>query len=296
MLGHVRLNSSRTGLLAFIGLLAVTTPTLSQTHQSGIEKQKNFPRHSVQERVRRNLAEGLDDEDGIKQLFTMGDEAVPSLIKFLSDAGKDRRAGAARGLAYIGNQQGMQALRNAVTFEKDEETKAEMSCFLAGGLVQTKSENDLDFLRSSVEKARFADDDEEVPAFCAVLALGMRGTSDSLAILRKIPKEYLIDSDEIRKAIQWMENESTPGRVTVGRSSSEEEQIKKTVLDGTFFALEERDETSVTQLTFSPRRNKALVSLDIWGSSKSAARGYHLVLAKESGVWRVVGIWFAWVA
>jgi hypothetical protein len=94
-----------------------------------------------------------------------------------------------------------------------------MSCFLAGGLVQTKSENDLDFLRSSVEKARFADDDDEdFPAFCAVLALGMRGGSDSLAILRKIPKEGLIGAEEIGKAIRWMEGKSTQRQAPTGQS------------------------------------------------------------------------------
>jgi hypothetical protein len=107
----VRLNSFRTGLLAFTGLLAVTTPAFSQTPQSGIEKQKNLRRHSIQERVRRNVGKALEDEDAIRRLFTMGDEAVPSLIKFLSDADKEKRAGAARGLAYIENQHGMQALR-----------------------------------------------------------------------------------------------------------------------------------------------------------------------------------------
>ncbi len=293
----MRLNFSRTGLLAFTSLLAVITPMFSQTQQSGIEKQKNLRRHSIQERVRRNVGDALEEEDAIKELFTFGDEAVPSLIKFLSGPSKEKRAGAARALAYIENQYGMQALRNAITSEKDEETKTEMSCFLAGGLVQTKSENYLDFLRNSVEKARFADvDEEEFPAFCAILALGMRGGSDSLAVLRKIPKEYVIASDEIGKAIRWMESKSTAGPVATGPSVSEEELIKRTVLEGTFFAEGERSETSVTQITFNPRRNKAFVSVDLDRSSKSAPRGYDLVLAKESGAWRVVGIWFAWVA
>src|SRR5260370_1623477 len=105
------MSSSRTGLLAFAGILAFTAPMFAQTQQSGIEKQKKLPRLSIQERVRRNLAEGLDDEDGIRQLFTMGDEAVPSLIKFLSDTGKDTRAAAPRALSYIGHQHGIQSLR-----------------------------------------------------------------------------------------------------------------------------------------------------------------------------------------
>ena len=296
MVGNVRLDSSRTKFLAFIGLLVVTPPMFSQTHQSGIERQKKLPRDSIQGKVRRDLGDALEDEDAIRDLFTLGDKAVPALIKFLSDADEGRSVGAARGLAYIGNQRGMQALRNAVKSEKDKETESAMSCFLAGGLVETKSESDLDFLRRSVEKSRSADDDEkEIPALCAGLTLGMRGGDDSLAVLRTVASADLLDFEEIRKAIQWMERKSTPGQALGGQSSSDEELIKKIVLDGTFFARGGRSSTSVEELTFNRQRNKALVSLEIYHGPK-AARGYDLVLAKQSGLWRVVGIWFAWVA
>jgi hypothetical protein len=155
-------------------------------NQAEIEQQKSPPDNSIQEAVRRNLSEDVDEEDRAWTLFLLGDEAVPSLIKFLSDSDRAIRASAARGLAYIGNQQGMQALRIAVKAERDKETKSVISCFLAGGLVETKSGSDLHFLRTSVERAHFADDDEkDFPAFCAPLALGMMGRSDSLPILAK---------------------------------------------------------------------------------------------------------------
>jgi len=167
-----------------------------------------------------------------------------------------------------------------------------MSCFLAGGLVETKSESDLDFLRSTVERAQIvADDDEmEFSAVCAALALGMRGGDDSLAVLSKVARVDVIGVEEIGKAIQWMESKSRSNQATTGPSLSDEERIKKIVLEGTFSSQEERSETSVEELIF-----KALVSVEIYQNPKSA-RGYDLVLAKESGVWRVVGIWFAWVA
>lgn len=56
-----------------------------------------------------------------------------------------------------------------------------------------------------------------------------------------------------------------------------------------------RDETSVSELTFNRERNKVLVSLDIFQSPRTRY-GYDLVLAKNSGGWKVVGIWFAWIA
>lgn len=250
----------------------------------------------MREKVRRNLTDALDEEDGIRELFLLGDEAVPSLVNFLSDPNKERRAGAARGLAYIGNQQGMQALRIAYKTEKDKETKGAISCFLAGALVDSKSESDVLFLKESVERARFTDDDDEdFPAFCAAIALGMMGRSDSLAILRKAAGADLLDSEEIGKAILWMESKSASGQAATGPASNDEEAIKVFVLNGTFFAEKERDKTSVEQVTFNRSRNKALVSLEIYLNPKSA-RGYDLVLAKERGVWRIAGIWFAWVA
>lgn len=292
----MRLNFSGTGLLVFTSLLAGAAPTFSQTPQRGIKKQESGPGDSIQEKVRRALGDALEDEDKIRELFVLGNKAVPTLIKFLSDPGKDRRAGAARGLAYIGNQQGMQAIRNALKAEKDEETGSAMSCFLAGALVQTKSASDLDFLSSSVERARFTDDDEkDFRAICAALALGMMGRSDSLPILRKAARADLLGAEEIGKAIRWIERKPAPWQPAIGPSLSDKELIKRTVLDGTLFAQEERSSTSVEEITFNLQRRKALVSLEIYHGPKSA-RGYDLVLNKENGAWIVVGIWFAWVA
>jgi hypothetical protein len=108
---------------------------------------------------------------------------------------------------------------------------------------------------------------------------------DSLAVLRKIASADVIGSEEIGKAIRRMENKTAPGQATTGQSISDEELIDSTILNETFFAKAERDRTSVTRITFNRERNKALVSLEISPSIRSA-RGYYLVLAKENGVWR----------
>jgi len=92
--GYMRLGSSRTGLLAFTVLLAFTTPMFSQTQQGGTQKQENVRRDSVQAKVRRDLGEDLDEEDAVRELFTLGDQAVPSLLKFLSEADKGRKVSA----------------------------------------------------------------------------------------------------------------------------------------------------------------------------------------------------------
>lgn len=281
-----------------IGLSVIVPLTLGALLAGAAPRSfQNSKGPSIAEKVRRSLSDdALDDEDSIRALFALGDEAVPPLIKFLSHPDNGTRAGAARGLAYIGDEKGMQALRIAVKTETDEDTRSALSCFLAGGLVQAKSEADLDFLRRTVESARFADDNEKsVAGFCAGIALGMKGRSDSLPILQKFAGADLVDSEEIGKAILWIEGKSDSRQGLTAPGSNDEDLIKKFVLDNTFFAAKERDKTSVDNLTFNRARNKVLVSLEIYLSPKSA-RGYDLVLAKVKGVWRVVGIWFAWIA
>ena len=98
----------------------------------------------------------------------------------------------------------MEALRNAVESESDKEAKAAMSAFLAGGLVHTTSQNDLDFLRSCIQTARFGDDENEsaFPAISAALTLGMMGNNDSIELLRRVAKEDTLGSEEVDKAIR----------------------------------------------------------------------------------------------
>lgn len=284
-------------LLVSALLLVGVVQDSSHARQTPSKKSVSPSQESVQQKVARNLAEDADDEESITDLFALGDEAVPSLIKFLTDPDQGKRAVAARGLAYIGSEQGIQAVRTATGAEKNKEAQAAMSCFLAGALVQSQSESDLDFLKSLVEGARFTDDDDEsdFPASCAALTLGMMGRRDSLPVLRKVAGAELFDSEEVEKAILWIENKSALDPARVGLASDDQESIKRFVLDKTFFAERERDKTSADQLTFNRARNRVLVSVEIYLGPKSA-RGYHVELAKENSVWRIVGIWFAWIA
>lgn len=262
-----------------------------------------MPQSSIQDSVQRSVAKNLeDDEDGTRQLFVLGDEAVPSLTKFLADSDEEKKASAARALAYIGNQQGMQALRDAIQSEQDKEAKSEMSYFLIGGLVDTPSDSDLNFLRSSVETARFTDDDDEsgLPVLSAALALGMMGRSDSLPILRKVAKHDSVAIEEITKAILWIESKPTRRRPGIRTSMNDGELVKNIVLEETLFAEKERDETSVTEITFNRAKDRVLVSLEIHRnlrprSKRQFAYGYDVVLTKRSGEWRPAGIWFAWI-
>jgi len=65
-----------------------------------------------------------------------------------------------------------------------------------------------------------------------------------------------------------MESKSTPEQTSTEQSLSDEELIKRIVLDGTFFAQDERSKTSIEGFTFNSQRNKALVSLEIYNGPK----------------------------
>lgn len=281
----------------FLISLLLGSATLLGAFEPEPRKQESPPPGSPQVTVPQDLTKDLeDDEDGARHLFLIGDEAVPTLIRFLSDPDNEKRIGAARGLAYIGNREGMQALQNALKSEKNKEVKSAMSSYYAGGLVGTLSESDLHFLKSAVETARFTDDDDEsaFPAISAALALGMMRRKDSLGLLRKVAKQDVIGSEEVSEAIQWI-NKPRPRQTRIGTSTSEDDLVKNAILKDTFFVEGKRDETSVSELTFNRERNKALVSLDIYQSPRTRY-GYDLVLVKNHGRWKVVGIWFAWIA
>jgi len=66
-------------------LLLLGFTTLSGTVVDWGKNQQVTPRDSKQISVETNLSKVLeDDEDGIRQLFLLGDEAVSPLIKYLS--------------------------------------------------------------------------------------------------------------------------------------------------------------------------------------------------------------------
>jgi hypothetical protein len=281
-------------LLIFVALSVGEAGICPQVHTHAGATQGKPLADSSPDSIRRNLAKSEEDRDAILELFIIGDEAIPSLVNFVRSPDQDVRTHAARGLAYLGNDKGMKALETAIASERDGETRSLMSYFLAGGLVQTKSERHLEFLKASIERATAKgseDDDEAFPAVSAALALAMTGRSDVLPALRNFQQLGLVDSDEIAKAIRWIENKPGTEPAATGSAVSEEELVRNIVLTQTFFA--QGDETSVERLTFNRTKTKVLVSIQI--SGRHYARGYDVVLANETGAWRITGVWFTWI-
>jgi hypothetical protein len=289
----MKLKIPQTPLIASAVVLACITSLSFRTQQEASQQQAHTP-SDIQEKVRNYLAHPNDDGP-LKTLFTAGDAAVRPLIDLLSDPSIETRGMSARALAYLGNPEGLEALRDAVQAERDQETKIAMSCFLAGALVDPNSPRDIQFLKTLLGNVRFDDPDaDEIPAYCAALALGMIGGRDSLALLRKAAGPNPVDTDELGKAIHWIESSAASKPAGDDGMLSDEDLIRKTVVEGTFFAQAERTDTSVSEPIFNASRERALVSVEVYKGPKSA-RGYDLALAKKRGEWRVVGIWIAWL-
>jgi hypothetical protein len=292
--------------LAFpMALLILFGWALPQLLSSGVKKQRTTQSGSVPRAVKEFLAQSDEDETAVSKLFLIGDEAVPSLVKSLRSPDKDIKRHAARGLAYIGNEQGVAALRSAIVSETDVETKSAFYYFLAGGLVQTKSRRDVDLLTRFVSKAiaakEDADDIENAPAITSALALAMRGRTEALPTLRMAAKLDLVGSEEVSKAVDWLESDAAAEAQTRTAESGkplkldDKAQVEETILRNTFFAEAKGDEVSLSLVQFNSTKTKVLVSLEI-GSGPRDHRSYDLVLTKEDSKWRVNGIWLSGIA
>ncbi len=287
------------GILVLASFL-VSSPGLCQRNQTHNDTTltESPAGVSLERTVRQNLARSEEDRDAIRELFIIGNEAIPSLVKFLHSSNGEVRVKAARGLAYIGNEHGMKALRAAVASEHDNETKSNLAYFLTGGLVQAVSPSDQEYLRRSIERAAAVNDPAlsdyaAAPAVNAALALAITGEDDVLPALRQFEQLGLTDSDEIAKAIRWIENKPGTEPTVIEAAANEKEIVQKIVLTQTFFAEKSGDETGVDALTFDPAGTRVLVSIGISGNGYS--RGYDLVLAKSSETWKITGVWFTWI-
>lgn len=285
-----------TCLLTLVVVVVGNAGMSCQSDSRDCAAQETFLTDASPDSIRRNLARSEEDQDAIRELFVIGDEAVPPLVNALRDPDADLRTRAARGLVYIGDERGIKALESAMASEKDIEARSAMSYVYGGGLVPATDREfleDLILIKKAVAARDPWNDDEIAPAFNAALALAATGRSDALPALREFKQLQLTNADEIAKAMRWIENRNAILPAHEESMASEEEQIRRFVLTDTFFGQSDGDETSVECLTFNRRRTKVLVSLRITG--RQCVRGYDLVLAKPGNTWNVMGIWFTWL-
>lgn len=247
------------------------------------------------DRVRRLLSDTGDDQETLAKIFEIGNEAIPDLIRALGDAQASERA--ARALVYLGGPEERKAVRRAIGLEKNRERRWLMTAFFAGALVEPVSEEDWGLLRTCIKGYKSRDEGRSFASIPAALALGTNGSSRALRLLQIATKldEDLIPDNEIGKAIRWIRQPSNREEVTSKRLDSPVEQVKGIVLANAFYAEGELDNTKVEKVVFTKDSARALAFVEVYRGPKDA-RGYEVVLVRNADSWRIVGVWYSWVA
>jgi hypothetical protein len=281
------------------GLVLVTATCCLGVHSVGavVEALSTAPYSEFEPSEQQNQTVGrllrVDDEDAaVAELFRRGIAVVPELTRSLRAL--ELRARAARALAYIADPGGLKALLEAIRTERDPALKMELSAYLAGSLVATRDREYLTFLKRCIE--RYRDDEADMPAAAAALALGSMKTADALAILqlaRSLDEEDLAEH-EIAKARRWIES----GRPVVGYRTSDhatgdDGRIEQLVLRNAFYAEGEERGLDVEEVTWNSGRDRALVGVTIREDSGSL-REYHVIVERvrdRASTFRIVGVW-----
>jgi len=258
------------------------------------ENETNGSEQSIQQLLSDNRT---DDTESATRIFRLGGGAVPTLVGALQKRTNVERASLA--LLYLGGPEERKLVRQFIRTEKDPEKKWVIASFLAGALVEPASADEWSFLESCVKG--YKDEAQGFASFSAVLALGTNASPKALQLLQSIgPSAQGSESknetlEEAGRAIRWINDRSSSKAPTSVDNGSDSDQIKRTILNGTFFAATESKNLSFEEITFTEDGGRALVSLDVRGSNKDP-HGYQIVLRKDSGAWKITGVWFSWAA
>jgi hypothetical protein len=238
-----------------------------------------------------------DDNRAIVELFRLGSDVVPDLVRSLRV--RAVRARAAKAIAYSGEAAGLKALLDTARSERDVSMRIELSSYLAGSLVQARKGEHLKFLRDCI--AQYRDDEADVVAAAAALTLGTMRTADAAQILRvarDLDAENLAHH-EIAKAQRWINSgRAVIGYPRAGQIVAGEDGLREFVLSRAFYAEAEESGLAVETVIWNKRHDKALVEVAVYERS-ALAREYHVVVAPVSGKageFLITGIWLNLVA
>lgn len=254
----------------------------------------NDSNQSVQQLLSDNRT---DDAEAAARIFRLGGGAVPTLVGALQKRTNVERASLA--LLYLGGPEERKLVRQFIRTEKDPEKKWVIASFLAGALVEPASADEWSFLESCVKG--YKDEAQGFASFSAVLALGTNASPKALQLLQSVgPSAQGSESkndtmEEAGRAIRWINDRSSSKAPTSVDNGSDSDQIKRAILNGTFFAATESKNLSFEEMKFTEDGRRALVSVDVRGSNKDP-HGYQIVLRKDSGAWKITGVWFSWAA
>jgi len=228
----------------------------------------------------------------MKKLFTLGEAAVPYLVKSLEDS--EVAIEAARALCFIGNQEGIVKVEEFLSKNPNHDRSDAVRYFLRGTLVDSANKDEVNKLFRAV--ASYEDGLGE--------ALMVLAVSDNPASLEYLEKAY----DELQQPQErppWFNNhlntlktiithkkERQPAQKTF---TNDEEAIKATLHTNPYFlrySWAGPQDINISQLVFNPSGDSVLVT-ESEGSGEGG-RGHTVVLKKTAGSWKIIGIWLAW--
>lgn len=289
----LRINSGRALLLATV--LAV--PSFLGSEGYAQVRSNSDSNQGASDKVRRLLSDNrTEDADAVRLVFELGRQAVPTLVEELrKDLYVER---ASRALAYLGGPEERKVLRASIATEKDPVKKWVMAGFLAGALVEPASREDWEFLRSCV--GGYKDESKNYASLSAALALGMNGTPQALQMLQALVSQAqkspstndTIETAE--QAIRWS-NKKTSSEQTSTDQGSDSDRIKQMILRRLFPGVNEPENTSFDEISFTKDQGRALVSVAVRAKNGNP-EGYDIVLQREGEQWTIVGAWFTWAA
>ncbi|MFZ3263180.1 MAG: hypothetical protein WA172_04215, partial [Terriglobales bacterium] len=194
-----------------------------------------------------------DDAEAAVRIFRLGREAVPTLVGALQKRTNVERASLA--LLYLGGPKERSVVRQFVAAEKDPEKKWVIASFLAGALVEPASAEEWGFLESCVKG--YKDQAHGFASFSAVLALGINASPRALQLLQSVGSPAQVSEskndtvEEAGRAIRWInDRSSSKAPISIG-NGPDSDQIKQTILNGTFFATTESENLSFEEITFT---------------------------------------------
>jgi hypothetical protein len=256
---------------------------------------------SSDQRVQQLLSDDrTEDAEAVRRIFELGDQAVPALVSALREGTDvERAARAARALVYVGGPEERKVLRELVATEKNPEKKWVMAAFLAGALVEPSSREEWDFLRSCVEGYR--DQDQSYASFSAVLSLGINASPKALQLLQSVgspEQKSSLENDTVEEAgqaIRWANQRPAFRAPAPSEKGPDSDLIKQTILHDAFFAVGGAKKVSFDEMSFTENRTRVLVSLKV-PARNGNQQGYDILLRKQAGAWKIVGVWFVWAA
>jgi len=250
------------------------------------------------QRVQQLLSDDrTEDAVAVRRIFELGNQAVPALVSALREGTDVERA--SRALVYMGGPEEREILRELFAAEKNPEKKWVMAAFLAGALVEPVSREEWDFLQSCVEGYR--DQDQSYASFSAVLALGINASPKALQLLQSVgspEQKTSLENDTVEEAgqaIRWANQRSAFKAPAPSEKGTDSDLIKQTILHDAFFAVGGAKKVSFDEMSFTESRTRVLVSLKV-PARNGNPQGYDILLRKQAGAWKIVGVWFAWAA